>query len=218
MEHRTQAGQIERRFYGEGIELRDAQGSAPVFRGYALKFDVTYDMGWFTESVSRTALDNADMKDVRILFNHNADVILGRTTAGTARVGIDETGMWYEWNYDETDSDHVRMKKKIEKKEVTQSSWGFFLRTSESSDGDEWERRNGKSHRTLTDVEMVFDASPVTFPANPDTTIAARSLAHYFSRGGGEDLDEKRREIEEQIIKTQQARKASIEAALALHS
>lgn len=36
--------------------------------------------------------------------------------------------------------------------------------------------RNGKEHRILTDVETVFDASPVTFPANPDTTVAKRSF------------------------------------------
>lgn len=217
MEHRTQAATIERRYFCEGIELRSLDKGGQVFRGYALKFDVSYDMGWFTESVSRTALNSADMKDVRILFNHNPDNLLGRTTAGTARVGIDEVGMWYEWDYDESDPDHVRMKKKVDKREVTQSSWGFFLRFNDDTEGDQWDRRNGKAHRTLTDVEMVFDASPVTFPANPDTSIAARSLAMYVSRGG--DISEQRKqEIEEKLeIKTPQATARMIEAALALH-
>lgn len=178
-EHRKQpeSNGIERRYLADGIEFRDADKQ--VIRGYYAKFGVVYDMGWFTEELDRRALDNADTTDVRILKNHDPNWLYGRTTAGTARVGVDNIGPWYEFDYDPTDPDHVAIKCKIDKREITQSSWGFYLRSSKDGNGDRWEKRDGKEHRVLTDVRAVLDASMVTFPANPDTTVAKRSLEAF---------------------------------------
>ena len=112
------------------------------------------------------------MSDVRVLFNHDPNQILGRTKSGTARVGVDEKGLWYEVELPKS-ADSLR--EAVERGDIDQSSWGFFLKK------DSWEKREGtdKQHRVLLDVEMVFDASPVTFPANPDTTVAKRSLEAY---------------------------------------
>jgi len=166
---------IEHRFAAADFEVRQ-EGEQTRFRGYALRFGVVYDMGWFTEEVHRNALDNADLADVRILFNHDPNWILARTTAQTASVGIDEFGMWYEFTPPQSPSGQ-NATVAIVRKDVTQSSWGFRLRQDATGrrTGDRWEMRNGKEHRILTDVSEVLDASPVTFPANPDTSIAKRS-------------------------------------------
>lgn len=177
MEHRKQENNIERRYSTGGLELRagEGEGAAGLF-GYALKFGVVYDMGWFTEEVSRTALDNADLTDVRILKNHDPNHVLGRTKSGTAQVGIDDIGLWYHVPSLPASPDGENMRVSIERGDIDQSSWGFMLRTTKESNGDKWEKRNGREHRILTDVKTVFDASPVTFPANPDTSVAKRSL------------------------------------------
>lgn len=172
----TAGGDIERRYFTEGIEYRAKEdGTGGILRGYALKFGSVYDMGWFTEEVDRRALENADMSDVRVLLNHDPNMILGRTAAKTARVGVDKTGLWYEVELpDSPNGQNARVA--IERGDITQSSWGFMLRYTKESNGDRWEKRDGKEHRVLTDVKMVFDASPVTFPANPDTTVAKRNF------------------------------------------
>lgn len=167
----------ERRFAPAGFEFREGpDGSAPRLFGYALRFGSTYDMGWFTEEVQRGALDKADMADIRILLNHDPNNILGRTAAGTAKVGVDDIGMWYEVELP-TSPNGENARVAVLRGDITQSSWGFALRKDETGRriGDKWEIRNGKEHRILTDVATVFDASPVTFPANPDTTVAKRS-------------------------------------------
>ncbi len=172
MENRKQAtNEIERRAYSNGVEVRATEKGATL-RGYAARFGSVYDMGWFTEEVGRDAFKNADMSDVRVLFNHDPNQILGRTKSGTARVGVDEKGLWYEVELPKS-ADSLR--EAVERGDIDQSSWGFFLKK------DSWEKREGtdKQHRVLLDVEMVFDASPVTFPANPDTTVAKRSLEAY---------------------------------------
>lgn len=172
----TTGGDIERRYFTEGLEYRAKEdGTGGILRGYALKFGSVYDMGWFTEEVDSRALENADMSDVRVLLNHDPNVILGRTAAKTARVGVDKTGLWYEVELPESpNGQNARVA--IERGDITQSSWGFMLRYTKESNGDRWEKRDGKEHRVLTDVKMVFDASPVTFPANPDTTVAKRNF------------------------------------------
>lgn len=177
----TRKGQtptVERREISGTIEVRSADNGSPEILGYALRFGSIYDMGWFTEEIHRDALKNADMEDVRILFNHDSNQILGRTKAGTATVGIDENGLWYRATLpDSPVGQNVRAA--IERGDVDQSSWGFTLRYQDDSMGDQWTRKDGRDHRIITDVRKVWDASPVTFPANPDTTVAKRSLDYF---------------------------------------
>lgn len=176
MENRKQAtNEIERRAFTSDFVVRNLtskDGEKYAIRGYAARFGSVYDMGWFTEEVGRDAFKNADMSDVRILFNHDPNQILGRTKNGTARVGVDNEGLWYEVDLPAS-AENVR--EAVERGDIDQSSWGFYLKK------DSWTKRDGsdKQHRVLEQVEVVFDASPVTFPANPDTTVAKRSLEAY---------------------------------------
>src|SRR5699024_12777656 len=62
--------------------------------GYALKFDTwSEDLGGFKETIQREALKETDMSDVRALFNHNADHVLARTSAGTLKLDVDDVGL-----------------------------------------------------------------------------------------------------------------------------
>jgi len=175
-EQRKQANNTELRSCVGAIELRQSETGKDTVFGYALKFGVPYDMGWFTEEIQRGALDGADLSDVRILFNHDQNLILGRTKAGTAKVGIDEVGMWYMAELPDSPTGQ-NVKEALRRGDVDQSSWAFSISTDESgrSKGDKWMNKDGKDYRVITSVRAVYDASPVTYPANPDTTAAKRS-------------------------------------------
>lgn len=184
---------IERRYINSDFEIRAKDGKK-MLRGYALKFGVPYDMGFFTEEIAAGALDEADMSDVRILFNHDPNLILGRTSAGTARIAIDKTGLFYEAELpDSPNGENVRVA--LERGDITQSSWGFQLEYDYENPPAEWTRKDGKDYRTITKVKRVFDASPVTFPANPDTTAAQRSLDEYKKRLQESEMKSKLAEI-----------------------
>lgn len=186
-EHRKQATEaIERRAYSQGMEVR-ATDKGATLRGYAARFGSVYDMGWFTEEVGRDAFKGADMTDVRVLFNHDPNQILGRTKAGTARVGVDAEGLWYEVDLPES---AAALREAVQRGDVAESSWGFTLSK------DAWETRDGKQHRVLTEVRTIFDVSPVTFPANPDTTVAKRSLEAYEKEQTPQVDHAEQREIE----------------------
>jgi len=199
MEHRKQAtNEIERRYTTGGVELRAKDNGGYTIRGYAFKFGVSDDMGWFTEEIHRDALKNTDMDDVRILQDHVSFLILGRTKSGTARIGIDEVGGWYEADLPDSPNGQ-NMRASIERRDVDQSSWGFMLRRTDKGVGDKWETRNGKQHRTITDVALWMDASPVTFPANPDTSVAKRSFDAYSQPIQEEAEQTEQRDTNEQI-------------------
>ena len=175
-EQRKQANNTELRSCVGAIELRQSESGKDTVFGYALKFGVPYDMGWFTEEIQLGALDGSDLSDVRILFNHDQNLILGRTKAGTAKVGIDEVGMWYMAELPDSPTGQ-NVKEALRRGDVDQSSWAFSISTDESgrSKGDKWMNKDGKDYRVITSVRAVYDASPVTYPANPDTTAAKRS-------------------------------------------
>lgn len=187
---------IERRYISEKVEYRDVDGSeiGEVF-GYALKWDVEYDMGSYIEKVARGALDNADMSDIRVLDNHESHLVLGRTKSGTASVGLDNVGLWYRAQLPNSPNGQ-NMKESLSRGDIDQSSWGFIIRDDGQGNktGEKWEKRDGKWIRTITDVATVFDTSPVTFPANPDTSSAKRS--HNMAPVEQVDAIELRQELE----------------------
>lgn len=172
-------------------------GKPSVF-GYALKWGKSYDMGYFTEEIQRSALSEADMSDVRILFNHDPNLIIGRTKSGTATVGTDETGMWYRASIPDSPTGQ-NLIEALKRGDIDQSSWSFQIARNEAgmSVGDEWRMKDGKEHRVITKVRRVFDASPVTYPANPDTSVAMRSLEMAKRNGEGyEEMPPKAQAIE----------------------
>lgn len=171
---RTVNPNAERRFCASGIELRSAEpGSPKVFRGYAAKFNtLSEDFGGWRERIAPGFFDSVLGSDVRILKNHDPHYVLGRTIAGTAKIGVDEVGLWYE--YTDPDTSYSRdLAISIERGDITQSSFAFSL----GDNGDKWERQKDGSYiRTLLAASELFDGSPVTFPAYRDTSVGERSL------------------------------------------
>ena len=176
--HHKQIETREARPCVQGVEVRMTQDGQPELFGYALKWDTEYRVGWFTEKIARGALSDANMSDVRILFNHDPNMVIARTASGTATIGMDDTGMYYRATIPNSPFGQNLMES-LKRGDITQSSWAFSIREK----GDKWEYREGVGDiRTITAVDTVYDASPVTYPANPDTSVATRS----YKRNGGE--------------------------------
>jgi hypothetical protein len=101
--------------------------------------------------------------------------------------------MWYRASLPDSPNGQ-NMRESLNRGDIDASSWGFRIRTDDTGRriGDKWEKRDGIEIRTITDISVVFDASPVTFPANPDTSAAKRSRDMAFeTRMEDEDMGEK---------------------------
>jgi hypothetical protein len=65
----------------------------------------------------------------------------------------------------------------IKRGDIREQSFGFII----AENGDTWDNLDEKKKdkpvtRTITEVDELFDVSPVTFPAYPDTSVALRSM------------------------------------------
>jgi HK97 family phage prohead protease len=170
---------IERRYTAArsrvGIQKR-ADG-APVIAGYAAVFYRADDPGteyrlWddVYERIKPGAFDAAiGRDDVRGLFNHDPSEILGRSTAGTLRLSVDDTGLRYEIDPPDWAGKYVES---IGRGDITGSSFGFVPETTAYRD----EKRDGRDVIVIErEAVSLFDVSPVTFPAYESTSAGLRS-------------------------------------------
>jgi uncharacterized protein len=155
-------------------ELRlDQKTGKPIIRGHAAVFNkLSENLGGFRERIRPGAFTRTLEKkpDVRALFNHDANYILGRTKSSTLRVSQDVSGLAYE-----IDPPNTSMAKdvveSISRGDIDQSSFGFYVIT------DEWHKEGGEMIRELVEIDLNNgDVSPVTYPAYPQTSVEARSI------------------------------------------
>jgi uncharacterized protein len=165
---------VERRAFN--TIFKRAEGTGRTVTGYAAVFNSeTVIGGWYKEVIEPGAFDEAiAASDCRALFNHDGNCLLARQSSGTLKLSLDERGLVYEFESPDTTvgNDILVM---MERGDLKESSFAFTVKEQEwreekDEDGD-WEYT-----RVIKKVEMLYDVSPVTYPAYADTTVAKRSL------------------------------------------
>lgn len=170
---------IERRAFPL-TEIRMIEdNNAPKITGYAAVFnELSEDLGGFREKIAPGAFTKTlQTADVRALWNHDPNFVLGRNRSGTLSLQEDERGLRIEITPPETQwaKDLITSMKRGD---VDQMSFGFRTVL------DDWETKDKENIRILKEVEL-FDVSIVTYPAYPQTSVQARSL----TEATGLDLD-----------------------------
>ena len=157
----------------ENSESREVVGYASVFTDTEGNPALSENLGGFREKIDPNAFNSVLDNDVRALFNHNPDLILGRTTSGTLSLSVDERGLKY--NFTAPDTSYGRdLMVSLERGDVSQSSFGFIV------EEDSWdEDEDGMTIRTIKKVGRLLDVSPVTYPAYPDAEVGKRSFLNY---------------------------------------
>ncbi len=172
------------------MERRMAAGDVRVdlaedrrIRGYAIVFDsLSVNLGGFREIIRSEAVDRTltEASDVRALWNHNTDKVLGRTRAGTLALTKDRRGLRIEldppsWAKPELES--------IERGDVTGMSFAFSVLS------DEWRHEDGVPVRDVMDMR-ISEVSIVTFPAYQatDVGVAKRSLELFQAQQKGKSI------------------------------
>ncbi len=143
------------------------KGKGGTLRGYAIVWDTPYLMNGFFERVSRDAIQGADLSDIVCLLNHDVSLVLGRTTAGTLKVGSDSRGLWFETKIPDTPTGN-EVRELVERGDLHQCSFSFRLNPG----GDSWEQDgSGLPIRTIESFHSIVDVSVVTYPASPTTSV-----------------------------------------------
>ena len=206
---------IERRFMVDELRLLEAEGESPKIQGYAAVFGKRSEvLGDFVEQIEPGFFAPALKHDVRALWNHNTDLVLGRTRNKTLTLQEDERGLRVVIDPPNTQWGRDAMEL-IRRGDVTQMSFGFSVKPG----GDEW-NTEGKGLRVRTlkagGCKALYDVSPVTFPAYPQTTAQVRAMVESLGRSeSGEPGQEAGKELTDtakaQERRNQRRRKLQLE-------
>ena len=154
------------------IEIRsDEEKDSEVYaEGYALVFNSwSEDLGGFVETIEPSALEGSDLSDVRALFNHNADKVLARSSAGTLDLETDEKGLKFRFKIPNT-SYGKDIAENLKNGNIDQCSFGFVL--DDNGDSFDFDEKRSTYQRTLKKIKSVMDISLVTYPAYSSTSAA----------------------------------------------
>jgi len=184
----------ETRYYSIESRLTKKEGKDIVI-GHAAVFNkLSEDLGGFKERINPGAFDDVLENDVRAYFNHNPDYLLGRTSAGTLRLSVDEKGLRYELDIPNTTVGRD-LKENMRLGNITQSSFAFTI----GKNGDSWERgENGNDIRIINKVDRLYDVSPVSLPAYPDANdLALAQRSNFIDKEKNRQESETRFEVNE---------------------
>jgi uncharacterized protein len=169
---------IEQRIFS-GVQVRAAAGSDFALVGMAASYNKPSKPipggpnGTFTEYIKPGAFARAlrNKQDVKALFNHNANVILGRTKNGTLTLTDTSAGLAFRVQLNPKMVSHTDLYASVKRGDISECSFAFAV----PNGGDKWNAAYTK--RELVDVDL-FDISVVTDPAYGDgaTSVDARQL------------------------------------------
>jgi HK97 family phage prohead protease/HK97 family phage major capsid protein len=163
---------LERRSFD--IEFRGETESRKV-EGYASVFNSrSKDLGGFTEIIDPAAFEGViERSDVLALLNHDKDrgvLARSRKGVGSLSLTIDERGLLYSFDAPNTALGNELIEG-LKRGDISTSSFAFTV------SGERWDKNEDGSYtRTITQIDKLFDVSPVYNEAYEDTTVALRSL------------------------------------------
>lgn len=161
------------------MQTRSDDNDDLYLEGYFAVYGDIYNV-WegATESIAPGAFEESIHGDVRALYNHDDNLILGRTSAGTLELKDDSHGLWGRIKLNRNDTDAMNAYERIKRGDVTGCSFGFNIESEETD-----YREDGTVHWTITKVNPLYEISPCVFPAYGATSVSAR----------GKELDDMRK-------------------------
>ena len=159
------------------LEVRSTgnlRSNGKTLAGHCAIFNSEADLGGFVEVIRNGAFRKSleDGSNIRALYHHQGDALLGTTRSRTLQLREDAKGLAFELAL--PDTTHGRdLAVLVERGDISGCSFGFRVRDG----GDRWEQRGAQVVRELLDVELA-EITLTSDPAYADTTVALRSRPH----------------------------------------
>lgn len=192
-------------------EVREGEEQNYIVEGYATTFDNAYELyrdGKYIvmESVSKDAFKETDMTDVIFQIDHEGRVY-ARTRNGSLALEIDEHGLKTTTDLGLTESSRS-VYEDIDKGLYDRMSFAFTV-NKDSYTEEEMDNGDIIVTRTILGIGKLYDVSAVSYPANPNTDISARSkdlIDGEIERFEAERLHEQKMMESRQALKEQISR------------
>ncbi len=180
------------------VEFREEDENKMVLEGYALVFNEDTLIGdeenGFIECIDRNALNEANMTDVPMKYNHNdSHLIIARTRNKSLTLTVDDKGLKVRAELIDTES-NKDIYKMVRAGLLDKMSFAFTV-SSQKID-----RSGDIPKRTITGIDRLYDVSVVDLPAYDQTSIVVgRSLALVDTELKAMDMADRKKKAE--IIK-----------------
>lgn len=136
-----------------------------IVEGYAITFNSPATHG-YTEIINERALDNCDMSDVPLKYNHeDSHLIMARTRNKSLELKKDEKGLFIRAELIDTQS-NKDIYKSIKAGLIDKMSFAFTVRE------DEYDYDTDT--RKILDIDKLYDVSVVDVPFYDSTSVYAR--------------------------------------------
>lgn len=181
------------------LRIADDDGEEYLVEGYATVFNEPYllweeDGYKVYEQVDARAFDNCDMSDVIMQYNHEGRVF-ARMSNGTLTCRPDEHGLLTRALLGGTEIGR-ELFEEIKGGYTNKMSFGFRVEEDSREIVENEETGEVVITRTINKVARLYDVSAVSIPANPATSIAART----YGEGVIAEAKAERQRVEEELI------------------
>lgn len=166
------------RQYVASFRASENEEEGSIIEGTPIVFNQDTKMrdwaGEYIERIDPHALDNADLKDIRLFVNHDINKIaLARTKngRGTMSFNIDSEGLHIKATLDTENNQEARsLYSAIKRGDMDGMSFMFRIKSQEWLNID-----SDLPTRVIKEISIVHEVSVVNFPAYPQTSIDARN-------------------------------------------
>ena len=176
-------------------------------KGYAVVFNSpeTYD---YTEVISERALDDTDMSDVVLRYNHNDSfMVLARTRNKSLKLEKDEKGLMIDATLQNNITEHRNIFNAIKSGLIDKQSFAFVV--------DEDEYDYDTDTRTITKIGKLYDVSVVDQPFYNATDVSVASKNDDFLKRRNELRKEHEDKIKEEKERQEKERQDALAQAKA---
>ncbi len=170
--------EVERRFQSTSLDLAVTDKQLRVMHGEAaVTGKWSTGCGWFEERMNGGCFDEVTKRsglECYSLFNHERSKVLGVTTNGELRLGVNSKGNLEQDTDLKGDTNDSRdMIAHLEAKRITRMSFAFMVT---KRDHEKWTDEGGILRREVLVVDELFDVSPVTYAAYNEANVTIRGV------------------------------------------
>jgi len=189
----------------------DIQAEENKIKGYAVVYNslsepLNFGNYSFREKILPGAFDRvlSEERDIKCLFNHDKNKVIGRTTNNTLQLRSDEKGLYFECEYNPEITWQNDLVKSMKRGDIDQCSFAFTIDSKGKKETTVENDSEVNTLREISEIKDLYEVSVVTFPAYKETEAYARDcqalIDSYEKEKQKKEEAEKQKEID--IVET----------------
>jgi len=156
------------------FEAREEQNGEKILDGLFIPYNQETELwrGFYEEIASGAFTESLRNSDIRVLYNHNSDIVLGREKSHTAVISERSDGVYCKISINQSDTEALNIYERVKRGDISGNSFGFYPTKEIYRD-----KGNDEIKVVVTEGELV-ELSVCPFPAYEQTNISARKKSY----------------------------------------